>query len=325
MSTKDKILNSLKENLNNWISGEVLSNQLDVSRAAISKQINNLKKDGYTIESSTKKGYKLVKLSEFLLVNEIKENLKTNIFGQNNIFYYNNIDSTNNQAKLLASKGEPEGTIIVAEKQTTGKGRKGRSWISTSSDNIYISLILRPKLSPADSPIITLMTAVAIAEALLELSDLDIKIKWPNDILINKKKIAGILTEISTDMDYIDYIIVGLGLNVNSQISDFPDKLKEIATSLFVETKQSFSRSQVLKTFLYKFEKYYSLFKNKEFNKILSRWKELSNVMNKEVKVELFDKTIQGKVIDIDKKGALIVKDHENNIHDIFSGDVILL
>ncbi len=158
--------------------------------------------------------------------NEILDSLDTRIFGKRNIDYFMEIDTTNTRAKDLAAEGAPEGTLVIAEKQTKGRGRKGRSWFSPLGHGIYTSFILRPAMPPSGAPRITLMTAVAIAEALLSLMQLEVRIKWPNDILVNGKKLAGILTEISTEMDAINYIVVGIGLNVNTPFKDLPEFLQ---------------------------------------------------------------------------------------------------
>ena len=204
MATKNQLLLYLKENQENWVSGELISNNLSVSRAAIWKQIRNLKEDGYIIESSPKKGYLLSKSSDPITAGEIRQGLSTRVFGKKNIIYLRETDSTNTRAKELAAQGAPEGTLVIAEKQTNGRGRRGRSWFSPPGGGIYFSLILRPVISPGETPRITLMTAVVLAETLISLMKLKLRIKWPNDILVNGKKLAAILTEISTEMDEVN-------------------------------------------------------------------------------------------------------------------------
>ena len=325
MSTKNRLLSYLKEEKGNWISGELLSNKLAVSRTAIWKHIRKLKEEGYVIESSPKKGYLLSKISDLLLVNEIEEGLDTKVFGKGNIVYFKETDSTNIRAKDLAAKGAPEGTVVVAEKQTKGRGRRGRSWFSPSGDGIYASLILRPTMSPAETPRITLMTAVAMAEALLSLTQLKIRIKWPNDILVNGKKIAGILTEISTEMDGVDYIIVGLGLNVNTPPESFPEEVREIATSIFIETGSEFPRAPLIREYLRRYEKYYEMFKKRGFESIMQRWKELADIAGQQIMVDVLGEKYIGEVLDVDNDGVLILRDNKGNTHRIFSGDVQIM
>ncbi len=323
MSTKNQLLAFLKESKGNWISGESISSKLSVSRAAIWKHIQKLRVDGYVIESSPKKGYVLKKASDLLLSNEIREGLTTEIFGRGDIVYFNETDSTNTRAKELADQGAPEGTVIVSEKQTGGRGRKGRNWFSPSREGIYVSLILRPGISPDEAPKTTLLTAVAVAEALISLTLLKVSIKWPNDILINGKKIAGILTEIRAEIDAIDYIIVGLGLNVNTP--DFPDDIKEKATSILIETGKHFPRVRVIREYLKQYERYYKILGRIGFETILTRWKELSNIIGRQITVEATGTKHTGQVQDIDRGGVLILKDNAGKYHRIFSGDVILM
>jgi len=256
-TTKDKLLLFLKENQGHWVSGELISNNLSVSRAAIWKHIQKLKEEGYVIESASKKGYLLSKSSDPITADEIRQGLSSKVFGKKDIIYLNETDSTNTRARELAAQGTPEGTLVIAEKQTNGRGRRGRSWFSPPGGGIYFSLILRPIISPSETPRITLMTAVVLAETLISLMKLKLKIKWPNDILVNGKKLAGILTEISTEMDAVNYIIVGIGLNVNTQFEDLPKEIKKTATSILIETGKQFPRVKLIQHYLKLYEKYY--------------------------------------------------------------------
>ena len=324
-NTKKNLLLYLKENWNTWISGETLSRKLDVSRAAVWKHVKTLRENGYTIDSSRKKGYLLNGVPDLLLEEEIIDGLKTKIFGKKQIVYLQETESTNIIAKNLAvADSVPEGALVTAESQTFGRGRRGRTWISPYTKGIYASLILRPFISPREAPKITLFTAVAVAEALICLANIDAKIKWPNDILIGKKKIAGILTEISLEMDVINYIIVGLGINVNTRPEDIPADLREKATSVLIETGKAFSRVKLLQKFLCLYEKNYEVFKNEGFKPILARWKELSNIIGKKVLVDMVNKKLSGTVEDVDNDGMLILKDPSGTIHKIFSGDITL-
>ena len=323
MSTKDQLLLYLKERKGNWVSGEALSNKIAVSRSAVWKHICKLREKGYVIKSSPKKGYLLRKASDLLLPNEIRDGLDTIVFGKRDIVYFTETDSTNTRAKDLAVRGAPEGTLVICEKQTKGRGRKGRSWFSPSQGGIYTSLILKPSISPSEAPKITLLTAVVVAETLRSLTGLSAIIKWPNDILINGKKIAGILTEMSTEMDSIDHIVVGLGLNVNTP--DFPDDIREKATSLFIETGKYFPRVRFIQEYLKWYEEYYEIFKRTGFEPVIKRWKELTNMIGQQITVEMVSKKYSGKVQDIDKDGVLILKDNNGKCHRIFSGDVTLI
>jgi len=323
-TTKDKLLLFLKKNQGNWVSGELISNNLSVSRAAIWKHIRKLKEEGYIIESSPKKGYLLSKASDPITADEIRQGLSTKVFGKKDIIYLNETDSTNTRAKELAAQGAPEGTLVIAEKQTEGRGRRGRSWFSPPGGGIYFSLILRPVLSPTETPRITLMTAVVLAETLISLMKLKLRIKWPNDILVNGKKLAGILTEISTEMDEVNYIIVGLGLNVNTQLEDLPREIKKTATSILIETGKQFPRVKLIQHYLKLYEKYYDMFKKNDFEPIMKRWRELADIIGKQIRVDVIGKTHIGKVVDVDNDGVLILKDNQGKLQRIFSGDATL-
>ena len=323
MTTKNRLLAFLKENRGVWVSGESVSNKIDVSRSAVWKQIRKLKAEGYVIDSSSKKGYRLLEVPDALIPNEIRDGLSTRVIGWEAIHHFVETDSTNILAKEYAEKGATEGTLVLAEAQTKGKGRKGRSWFSPSQGGIYLSLILRPSLTPAESPKITLLGAVAMADTLLPLTGLDIRIKWPNDLLVRGKKIAGILTEMSTETDRVHYIVLGVGLNVNMR--HFPGPIQETATSLFVETGKSFSRIEILKGFLQNFETYYDLFMEKGFEPVLKRWKAMSDMIGRRIRVDMIDGTIIGTVQDVSEEGVLILKDEKGRPQRIFSGDITLL
>ena len=325
MSTKQQLLIYLKEDKGTWVSGEFLAHKMAVSRSAVWKHIGSLKDDGYVIESSRKRGYLLRQTSDLLLADEIREGLNTNVLGKGEIFHFRETDSTNIRAKYLASEGAREGTVVVAEKQTQGRGRRGRTWFSPSGEGIYTSIILRPPISPNEAPKLTLMASVAVAEALLSLTSLKIKIKWPNDILIKGRKVAGILTEISTEMDRIDYVVIGVGLNVNTPRKGFSPDIAHTATSVFMETGKVFPRIALLRAFLEWLEIYYEAFKTKGFDPILNRWKHLADIIGRRISVDLMDNVRVGKVLDVDKDGFLILQDRTGTIERIISGDVTLL
>lgn len=325
MSTKQQLLVYLKEGKGTWVSGEFLAHKIAVSRSAVWKHIASLKHDGYVIESSRKKGYLLRRTSDLLLADEIREGLSTNVLGKGEISYFRETDSTNTRAKYLANEGAPEGTVVVAEKQTQGRGRRGRTWFSPPGGGIYTSIILRPPIPPNEAPKLTLLTSVALAEALLSLTALEVKIKWPNDILIKGRKVAGILTEISTEMDRIDYVIIGVGVNVNTPREDLSPDIADTATSVLMETGKVFPRIVLLRAFLEWLEIYYEAFKTKGFDPILSRWTHLADIIGRRIRVDLMDNVRVGKVLDVDKDGFLILQDRKGMIERIISGDVTLL
>lgn len=325
MKTKEMLLARLKAKPGEWISGAQFSNQLGISRTAIWKHMNRLKADGHQIDSAPKKGYRLLRAADLMLPDEILAGLGTHTIGRGEQVYLNETDSTNMQAKSLASNGAAEGTLVVAESQTGGRGRRGRTWFSPSFRNIYTSIILRPPMAPDQAPQITLMTAVAVARTLRRTAQLDAKIKWPNDILINGKKIAGILTELSADMDVVDHVVVGMGINVNVTESEIPADIRDMATSVKIANGRSQSRVALLCALLNHFEQCYDQLKTEGFGPLMIEWRRMSDTIGQQVRVDVLNNRFTGVVVDVDDSGVLVLKDDKGRLHRIFSGDVTRL
>jgi BirA family biotin operon repressor/biotin-[acetyl-CoA-carboxylase] ligase len=325
MKTRDILLCSLKQGRDTWVSGQFLSERLSMTRSAVWKQIGALKEDGYEIEASPRKGYRLRGVPDLLLLQEIRDGLKTRVFGQVQACYFRQTDSTNLRARELAARGAPEGTLVVAEQQTHGRGRRQRTWFSPPQQGIYASLILRPAIAPMEAPRMTLLAAVAVADALTAQTPLKVTIKWPNDILVRGRKIAGILTEVSTGMDAVDYMVIGLGLNVNSLRSDFPEEIRAHATSIRSETGTPFSRALLLRSTLEHFENYYDIFHCRGFGPVLLRWRSLTDMLGRRVRVDMIGTQCAGEVSDFDQDGFLILRDQGGRSLRIFSGDVTFL
>jgi len=320
-TTRYRLLACLKENLSQWVSGESISNQLGISRAAIWKHINSLKDAGHLIQSAPKKGYCLTQAADLLSPEEISGGLGTRLMGRPSVVVFKETDSTNQQAKILAAQGAPEGTVVLAETQSQGRGRRGRTWFSPVGQSIYMSAILRPDMAPAQAPQITLMTAVAVCSA-LQSAGLNARIKWPNDILIEGKKIAGILTEISTEMDMVDWVVVGLGLNVNTPVDQMPSEIREIATSVQIQKGRPFSRIELLCALLKKFEDCYELLKADGFGPIMKQWRQMTDIIGQRVYVDVMDTRYFGTAEAVDDDGVLVLRDDQGRIRRIFSGDV---
>jgi BirA family biotin operon repressor/biotin-[acetyl-CoA-carboxylase] ligase len=325
MNTTDRLLCKLKEQKGHFVSGESLRQDMGISRAAVNKHIQRLRSEGYGIESATRKGYRLTAVTDKLLPREIEQALDTKVFGRSTVVHFDRTDSTNIQAKSLASAHAAEGTLVVAEEQLAGRGRKQRSWFSPAGAGIYASLILRPSISPGEAPRMTLMTAVAAAEALMSVTELPVRIKWPNDLLIHGKKIGGILTEISTEMDTIEYVVIGLGINVNTPQEVLPEDLGGIATSARIAAGRRFSRLQILARYLLHLEMLYESVQGGAFVPIIGRWKALSRMVGQEVAVDELDRTYTGEVEDVDDTGVLLVRDDAGTLHRIFSADIRLI
>ncbi|WP_300674257.1 biotin--[acetyl-CoA-carboxylase] ligase [Desulfoluna sp.] len=323
--TRQDLLSALRSRTGQWISGEELSGRLGISRAAISKHIAAIKALGYVISGAPGKGYLLTQAPDLLLPEEIRFGLSTAQVGKTSIVHHALTDSTNIRARELAREGAPSGTLVVAEAQSAGKGRKGRSWLARPGEGLLFSLILRPDMEPSRAALITLMTAVSVAEALIQETGIDARIKWPNDILVGGKKLAGILTEMSMELDAVDYVIVGLGLNINTPAEAFHPDIQEIATSVMAESSAAFSRVALLRAILSRFEAHYKTLTEQGPESMLSRWKTLSDIIGRRVRVSMMREEIEGQVIDIDTDGVLRVKNAAGESLRILSGDVTYL
>lgn len=317
----NELLMILLKSKDTFISGEEISSKLQVTRSAVWKQINNLRNLGYEIESSTKMGYRLKSSPDLLLPEEIWTKLNCSILGTR-IYYYSIIDSTNTQAKKLALSGAPSGSLVVAEGQTLGKGRLGREWSSPTGVGISASIILRPDITPPEAPRITLLTAVAVAETIREKTHIEAMIKWPNDILIEGKKVCGILTEMSAEPEVVNYVIVGIGINVNNE--QFPEELQSKATSIKITVGRKISRAKLLAGVIERMEYYYQSSLVSGFDKLLEKWRELCCNLRKPVKIIGRKESFNGIAMDVDSDGALIVKKDNGEIVKVLSGDVSL-
>ena len=323
---KALILKALKENINHYISGEQISNQIGVSRTAIWKHISELRHEGYHIESSSRKGYRLISAPEHLSAAEIQAELNTNCFGKN-IIYYDTITSTNNAAKEAAAKGCDEGTVVIADRQTAEKGRLGRSWVSPPNSGIWMSVVLRPEILPVQAQFITILAAIAVGRAIEQIAGITIGIKWPNDIVINRKKVCGILTEISAEIEQINYIVLGIGVNVNLDKDDFPDDIKHSAASIKSETGSTVSRKKLVVRILENLESLYKNLYKKEFYDnakadLINEYKKYSVTLGNRVKAIYQNKTIEGYAEDITENGELIIRSDNGEQHTILSGEV---
>ena len=316
------ILKYLREK--EYVSGEVLAKKLGISRVAVWKQIQKLKDMGYKIISDQNLGYCLISRPDLLLPQEIQRGLSTNYIGKE-IYYFPELKSTNIIAKektLHRAEGINEGTLIIAERQSAGKGRLGRKWFSPAG-GIWLSIILYPQLSPSYISRITLMTAVAVVKAIKICTQIESQIKWPNDILINEKKVCGILTEMSAELDIINWVVVGIGINANIDHQDFPEDIQKNTISLKEILGKKVLRVKLVQTFLQEFEKYYESLKRREFSSILKEWKLYSHTLGKKIRVDMGERIITGEAMDINEEGALILKKGDGELVEIISGTII--
>ncbi len=321
MILREEVLKVLKDHQCEWVSGEALSKNLNVSRTAVWKHIKALLEQGYQIQSSPRKGYRICTPADLLSPEEVKPGLMTKVFGQDQYIYYRQTDSTNKRARALAMEGFPEGTVIVAEEQNDGRGRRGRSWYSPINQGIYMSVILRPTFPLRQISRLSLLTAVALAEALEE-TGLKPGIKWPNDILINGRKIAGILAEAVTDMDSIEFVILGIGININNPPQDFPDDFRTPPTSILAEHGLPGSRIKLVQRLLLSLEQHYHLLQLDNFTPTLEKARHLSVVLGQKVHFDEGGKILSGTAVGLDDNGFLQVRDDNGTLRTVVSGEI---
>ena len=317
---KDKIINLLKKDSDKFVSGEEISKSLGVTRAAVWKHINGLKKSGYNIESVSKKGYRLMLCPDILTYEELKGRLNTEFIGRS-IIHFDELDSTNSYAKKAADTLEGEGQVVIAEKQFGGRGRMGRQWISQNNNGIWMSIILRPKISIYEVSKITQVAAAAVNSAFADLG-IETEIKWPNDLMINDKKICGILTEMNSEINKINHVVVGIGINVNNGDEDFPDELKNTATSVKIETLRQLKRSELTAEILNNFEKLYIKLNNNDFSDTLDILRRNSYVIGKDISLIKNQEVINARAIDINNNGELTVRYENGETDNIISGEI---
>lgn len=319
---KEKILDFLRRK-QDYVSGEEISQLLGVSRAAVWKHIKALREEGYAIDSVTRLGYRLREIPDLLLPEEIRHNLGTRKIGQH-IIYFPVLDSTNNHAKALGMEGAPEGTIVLAEEQTGGRGRLGRNWCSPYGTGVYMSLLLRPQISPMEAARLTLLAAVAVAEGIREFTGIPVGIKWPNDILFDGKKVVGILTEMHAEMEKVNYVVVGIGINVNHELRQLPPELIGTATSLKEIAGQKISRKGLLQEILRRIEQRYEQWQHEGFLPILTKWKELSCILGSPVVMREGNRMWEGTALDVRESGALVLRLDDGTEKEFSVGEVSL-
>lgn len=306
-----------------YLSGQTLAETIGCSRTAIWKHIEELRKEGFELEAIRNKGYRIIKTPESVSADEIRLGLKTKFLGQY-IHYEDVVDSTQKIAYRLAYEQALEGTVVIAEEQKLGRGRMDRKWYSPRYTGVWMSIILRPKIPLSKAPQLTLIAAVAVVQAIEELTDLSPQIKWPNDILINGKKMTGILTELQAEADQINSVIIGMGINVNQKQEDFQVDLQEIATSLAIEQGTTISRAAIIRAVLTHLERLYLLYLDKGFYPIKLLWEGYAISIGKDIKARTLTNVIEGKALGITDDGVLKIMDNRGEIHFIYSADIEL-
>lgn len=318
---KQIILTMLRKT-DGYLSGQEICEKLNVSRTTVWKVIKQLQEQGYEIEGIKNRGYRLLSAPDILTAEEIKSQMGTGSLAKQ-VLYFETTDSTNIQARQYAENDNSDGLLVVADEQTKGRGRRGRNWSSLPGENIFMSLLLKPRISPKSASMLTLIAALAVAAAVKENTGLEAWIKWPNDIVVNRKKVCGILTEMSSEMDYIHYVIIGIGINVNT--AAFPEEIAEMATSLFLESEQEqrFSRSQLICSVMAQMEIYYKKFLEtgnlslvrEEYNRRLAG-------LGNQVKILGDGTELIGISRGITDMGQLIVECSDGSKREVLSGEV---
>jgi len=303
------------------ISGQQLADDFGISRTAIWKHIKELEDEGYRIDTIKKKGYVLTTSPDSLQPAKVEQFLKTERFGHT-IDYHEVCASTQPIAHQLAQAGAPDGTVILCEEQTAGKGRLARAWTSTQGKGIWMSVVIRPDIPPTKAPQFTLIAAVAVARAIEVISDVRAEIKWPNDLLINGKKCTGILTELQADIDRVHSIILGIGVNVNQRLLDFPEEIQSIATSILMITGQPVDRAKLVAQILYHLEIYSDMYVKHGFTPLKILWESYSCTLGKRIKAIMVHQQIEGIALGITDDGVLQVKTDDGKIHGIYSADI---
>ena len=319
-----KVLKFLQTHNTEYLSGQDLSDVLRISRVAIWKHIKKIQELGYTVESKQKLGYKLTSNSDLLLPWEITSGLKTKMIGQH-AYYFDSVDSTQNQALKMTEESIKDGTAIIAEKQTGGKGRSGRKWISPKG-GIWLSLILYPKFDITVTTLFPIASALALSKAIEKTFKISPELKWPNDITLKGKKLAGMLVDVSLESNKIEKLILGVGINFEVNVKQIEKTLKQTpnfyGVASLADQKNNISKIQLTQTFFSELEKIYESLNKKEIKKIILEWTKRSSTIGKTVEIDTINGKIKGKAIKIDDDGALVVSNN-NKIDRIIAGDII--
>ena len=316
---KAEILKRLRES-DEYISGQQLCEEFGVSRTAVWKVVSRLKEEGYQVEAVRNKGYRITTCPDVITGEAVGSLLTTRLAGRP-IVYFEETDSTNTQAKKLGDQGAGHGTLVIAESQSGGKGRRGRGWLSPPRGNIYMTILLKPDIEPSRAPMLTLVMAHSAAMAIRRTTGLETQIKWPNDVIVERKKVCGILTEMSTEIDYINHVVIGIGINTNMQ--EIPNNLAEKATSLAREKGQLIERAALAAAIINQFEKDYEVFmESSDLSGLKDSYNHMLVNKNKEVMIQEVNREFRGEALGINEIGELIVRKEDGSLQQIFAGEV---
>jgi BirA family biotin operon repressor/biotin-[acetyl-CoA-carboxylase] ligase len=322
MTTDAHILTALRGAGEGSVSGAELSHRLGISRAAIWARIEELRELGYDIEASPHQGYRLLSAPDVLHADDLISRLgKTSVIGRD-IRVFQETTSTNDVVEKFARDGVKEGVVVFAESQRAGRGRLGRKWVSPAQRGLWFSVLLRPDLRPQEATQLMVASATALARAIQLATGLEPKIKWPNDILIRGRKVAGILTELNAELDHIKYVIVGIGVNVNLNAGDFPADLRKLATSLKAEAGAAISRPELAAAILRELDNDYARVGAGEFGAVADEWAARCSTLGHAVVIRVGDRQIRGRAETLGEDGALLLRTDHGHLERIMGGDV---
>jgi len=324
---RQKVLDILKRKQPHYVSGEHMAAALSVSRTAVWKAIQGLQGTGYEIEKRPGLGYRLVQAPDRLHASELADRLRSSIIANpiDKLVHYQSVASTNDTLKELAEAGAPEGTVVLAEEQLRGKGRLGRSWSSPGGKGIWLSALLKPTVFPQETPVFTLIAALAVALALQRVApQIKAGIKWPNDLLIGERKICGILTELKAEADRLHYLVIGIGVNVNQETADFSPELEPIATSLYRESGSPASRQELAAALINELDDLYRVYRSRGPAPLIGAWKNHSITLGRRVKISQPAGFFSGTAVDIAADGALIMRGEDGTVKHFHAGEVTL-
>ncbi|MGI8315337.1 biotin--[acetyl-CoA-carboxylase] ligase [Halobacillus mangrovi] len=321
MESTRKQLIELLQKQEGHISGQQLSEALDISRTAVWKHMNELKKDGYEIEAVQRKGYKIISSPDKISTNTLQWGLDTKWVGQH-LYHFDQVESTQEVVHQMAKQSKPHGTVVIADEQVKGKGRMARNWDSPKGKGIWMSILLRPDLPPFQAPQLTLLAATALAKMIDTRGGITPQIKWPNDILINHKKVSGILTEMQAEQDKIQYVVLGMGINVNQDIDDIPFDLHHKASSLKIESGQDWNIHETVQQILRLFESTYDQYVDLGFKEVKRQWEHYGYRIGEEVTISTMKRTWQATLVGIEPDGALRAKDKDGNEEKLYSAEI---
>jgi BirA family transcriptional regulator, biotin operon repressor / biotin---[acetyl-CoA-carboxylase] ligase len=324
MSLDVQILNALRAAGDGAVSGADLSQELGVSRAAIWARIRELRALGYEIEAGPHLGYRLLDAPDVLHADDLLSRLgRTKVIGRD-IRVFQQTTSTNDIIEKLARDGVREGAVVFAESQTKGRGRLGRLWLSPSGKGLWFSVLLRPQLPPQQTTQLTVATATALRRAIATQTGVKAEIKWPNDVLVQGRKVAGILTELNAEVDRVKYVILGMGVDVNQAASDFPAELRKLVTSLKVESGKAISRPELAVAILHELDHDYARIGNGEFSAVADEWEKHCTTLGRQVTIRIGERRQQGRAEALGEDGALLLRTEHGHLERILGGDVTL-